>query len=322
MNIVIANENMRVINTLSVDIIKVITGVYDVSTIEKELVNFYYNKVIIDITAIKNYFSNYDLLEFLNYFGKDKVILLLNDSKYCNSKEFLTVLINNGYYNFTSNSQGVSFLVNKSNTYEDVKKYIQTSTFTSELNSEVVNPGQIINQRSIKIIGIQNLSESAGATTLMQQMVKQLSLSYKVVGIEINNFDSVYYRKNNIIYCNDYLDVETRIKSISDAEIIIIDLNEFKDKDNICDEIIYLLEPGIIRLSKFIKKMNNNIEALDGLKIILNRSALKEEEVLYFERETGIKVFYNLNNFDDQKDRLLSVDKLLVKLGFNKIKLN
>lgn len=322
MNIVIANENMRVINTLSVDIIKVITGVYDVSTIEKELVNFYYNKVIIDITAIKNYFSNYDLLEFLNYFGKDKVILLLNDSKYCNSKEFLTVLINNGYYNFTSNSQGVSFLVNKSNTYEDVKKYIQTSTFTSELNSEVVNPGQIINQRSIKIIGIQNLSESAGATTLMQQMVKQLSLSYKVVGIEINNFDSVYYRKNNIIYCNDYLDVETRIKSISDAEIIIIDLNEFKDKDNICDEILYLLEPGIIRLSKFIKKMNNNIEALDGLKIILNRSALKEEEVPYFERETGIKVFYNLNNFDDQKDRLLSVDKLLVKLGFNKIKLN
>lgn len=321
MNLVIANENMRVINTLTIDIIKVITGVYDVDSIEKELVNFYYNKVIIDITAIKNYFSNYDLLEFLNYFGKDKVILLLNDSEYCNSKEFLTVLINNGYYNFTSNSQGISFLVNKSNTYDDVKKYIQTSTFTSELNSIVVSPEQIINQKNIRIIGIQNLSESAGATTLMQQMVKQLSLQYKAVGIEINNFDSVYYRSNDIIYCNDYEDAKTRIKSINNVEVIIIDLNEFKDKYNICDDIIYLLEPGIIRLSKFIKKMNNNISSLDGLKIVLNRSALKEEEVFYFERETGIKVFYNLNNFDDQKDRLLSVDKLLFKLGFNKIKL-
>ena len=123
MNLVIVNENTIVVNALTIDIIKVLNGVYDVNSIEKELVNFYFNKVIIDITAIKNYFSSFDLFEFLNYFGKDKVILLLNDSAYCNSKEFLTQLINNGYYNFTSNSQGVSFLVNRSNTYEDVKKY-------------------------------------------------------------------------------------------------------------------------------------------------------------------------------------------------------
>ena len=98
MNLVIVNENTIVVNALTIDIIKVLNGVYDVNSIEKELVNFYFNKVIIDITAIKNYFSSFDLFEFLNYFGKDKVILLLNDSDYCNSKEFLTQLINNGYY--------------------------------------------------------------------------------------------------------------------------------------------------------------------------------------------------------------------------------
>lgn len=318
MNLVIVNENTRVINNLTIDIIKVLNGVYDVNSIEKELVNFYFNKVIIDITAIKNYFISFDLLEFLNYFGKDKVILLLSDNAYCNSKEFLTVLINNGYYNFTSNSQGVSFLINKSNTYEDVKKYIQTNTFTSELNSTIVNQNIENKINNIKIIGIQDLSENAGSTTLMQQMVKQLSLNYKVKGIELNGFDAIYFRNQNILFCNDYIEAETKIKSLKDTNIIIIDLNNFDDKNNICSDIIYLLEPGIIRLSKFIKKIDSYKEKLNSMKIVLNRSALKNEEINYFEKETGLSVFYNLGNFDDKKERLLSVDKLLIKLGFEK----
>ena len=318
MNLVIVNENTRVVNSLTIDIIKVLSGVYDVNSVEKELVNFYFNKVIIDITAIKNYFSSFDLFEFLNYFGKDKVILLLNDSAYCNSKEFLTQLINNGYYNFTSNSQGVSFLVNRSNTYEDVKKYIQTTTFTSELNSSISSNNSSTKVNNIKIIGIKNLSEGAGSTTLMQQMVKQLAFNYKVKGIELNGFDAMYFRNPDIIFCNDYTEAETKIQGLKGIDAIIIDLNEFEDKNNICTDIIYLLEPGIIRISKFIKNINKYKDKLNDMKIVLNRSALKDEEINYFEKETDLKVYYNLNNFDDKKDRLLSIDKLLIKLGFNK----
>lgn len=318
MNLVIVNENTRVVNSLTIDIIKVLNGVYDVNSVEKELVNFYFNKVIIDITAIKNYFSSFDLFEFLNYFGKDKVILLLNDSAYCNSKEFLTQLINNGYYNFTSNSQGVSFLVNRSNTYEDVKKYIQTTTFTSELNSSIGSTNSASKVNEMKIIGIKNLSEGAGSTTLMQQMVKQLAFNYKVKGIELNGFDAMYFRNPDIIFCNDYIETETKIQGLKGIDAIIIDLNEFEDKNNICTDIIYLLEPGIIRISKFIKNINKYKDKLNDMKIVLNRSALKDEEINYFEKETDLKVYYNLNNFDDKKDRLLSIDKLLIKLGFNK----
>ena len=61
MNLVIVNENMRVINNLNIDILKILNGVFDVNMLEKELVNFYFNKVIIDITAIKNYFITFDL---------------------------------------------------------------------------------------------------------------------------------------------------------------------------------------------------------------------------------------------------------------------
>lgn len=318
MNLVIVNENTIVVNALTIDIIKVLNGVYDVNSIEKELVNFYFNKVIIDITAIKNYFSSFDLFEFLNYFGKDKVILLLNDSAYCNSKEFLTQLINNGYYNFTSNSQGVSFLVNRSNTYEDVKKYIQTTTFISELNSSIGSTNIQARTNNIKIIGIKNLSEGAGSTTLMQQMVKQLAFNYKVKGIELNGFDAIFFRRPDIIFCNDYIEAETTIQGLKGIDAIIIDLNEFEDKNKICTDIIYLLEPGIIRISKFIKNINKYKDKLNDMKIVLNRSALKDEEINYFEKETGLNIYYNLTNFDDKKDRLLSIDKLLIKLGFNK----
>ena len=318
MNLVIVNENTIVVNALTIDIIKVLNGVYDVNSIEKELVNFYFNKVIIDITAIKNYFSSFDLFEFLNYFGKDKVILLLNDSAYCNSKEFLTKLINNGYYNFTSNSQGVSFLVNRSNTYEDVKKYIQTTTFTSELNSSIGSTNIQTRTNTIKIIGIKNLSEGAGSTTLMQQMVKQLAFNYKVKGIELNSFDAMYFRRPDIIFCNDYTEAKTKIQGLKGIDAIIIDLNEFEDKNKICTDIIYLLEPGIIRISKFIKNINKYKDELNDMKIVLNRSALKDEEINYFEQETGLNIYYNLTNFDDKKDRLLSIDRLLIKLGFDK----
>lgn len=318
MNLVIVNENTRVINSLNIDIIKVLNGIYDVDKLKQELVNFYFNKVVIDITAIKNYFNSYDLLEFLNYFGKDKVILLLNDNEYFSSTGFLSGLINNGYYNFTRNSEGVSYLINKSNTYDDVKKYIAVSEpFKSELNASVGNVNKIEN-KNIKIIGIQNLSKGAGSTTLMVMMLRQLSNNYKVKGIEINGHDSIYFRDERIIFCTSMLDVQDRIRELKNIDAVIVDLNDCIDKEGICTDIIYLLEPGIIRLSKTIALNNETNFIKDDYKIVLNRSALKDEEISYFENETGFKVFYNLGNINDKKERLLSVDRLLVKLGFEK----
>ena len=344
MNLVIVNKNINVINSLNIDIIKTLHGEFSVDELKSELVNFYFNRVIIDITAIKNFIVSSNLFDVLNYFGKDKVILLLDDNDYCNDNKFISDLINNGFYNFTKNAQGISYLIDRSNTYDDVKKYLKTDTFTSVLteNSSTTNSinqtdqsiyGAINNNihqteqqtNSAKsnnkqiIIGVQNLSEGAGATTLMSQMVKQLSLNYNVKGIEINGHDSLYFRNPNIFYYIDYLETKLNIeKKLKDIQAIIIDLNYFEDKDHLCDDIIYLLEPGIIRLSKCINNISFFMEKIEGKKIVLNRSALQDDEINYFERQTGIKVFHNLINFDERKDRLLSVDKLLIKLGFDK----
>ena len=344
MNLVIVNKNINVINSLNIDIIKTLHGEFSADDLKSELVNFYFNRVIIDITAIKNFIVSSNLFDVLNYFGKDKVILLLDDNDYCNDNKFISDLINNGFYNFTKNAQGISYLIDRSNTYDDVKKYLKTDTFSSVLteNSSTTNSinqtdqsiygvtNNNINQmeqqtNSAKsnnkqiIIGVQNLSEGAGATTLMSQMVKQLSLNYNVKGIEINGHDSLYFRNPNIFYYIDYLETKLNIeKKLKDIQVIIIDLNYFEDKDHLCDDIIYLLEPGIIRLSKCINNISYFMEKIEGKKIVLNRSALQDDEINYFERQTGIKVFYNLINFDERKERLLSVDKLLIKLGFDK----
>ncbi len=53
MNVVIANENKNIIDRLSIDIIKRIDGEYEVRELMGKLVNLYFNKMIIDITAIK-----------------------------------------------------------------------------------------------------------------------------------------------------------------------------------------------------------------------------------------------------------------------------
>lgn len=317
MQLVILNENTSVFNLLNVDVIKTLNGVFDVNDLQRELVNFYFNKVIIDITAIKDYFVSYNLFEFLNYFEKDKIILVLTDNDYCNSKEFLSKLIDNGFYNFTKNSQGVSYLISKSNTYEDVKKYIKPDTFTSVLSASSVEHVNVKRSTNQFIIGIQNISAGAGATTLMCKMVKQLAYNYKVKGIEVNKHDSVYFRDENIVYCSDLNDIKVRLNDFVKEEIIIIDLNDV-DGEDICSEILYLVEPGIIRLNKCLVNNKNLFEKYKGDKVILNKSALKDEEINFFERETGINVFYNLGCINDRSDRLMSIDKLLIKLGFNK----
>ena len=59
-------------------------------------------------------------------------------------------------------------------------------------------------------------------------------------------------------------------------------------------------------------------EKIAGGKIILNQSAIKDDELSNFEYETKFKVYYNMPAINDRAERLLVVDKLLLKLGFGK----
>ncbi len=122
MNLLIENLNSEILN--SVDAIKTIKGVFTKENIQDQLNNLFYNKVIIDITAIDNYLYFKSLFSFLEIFEKDKIILFLGNDI---SKEYMSKLVQEGYYNFTKNASSISFLISHPNTLKDVEKYLETT---------------------------------------------------------------------------------------------------------------------------------------------------------------------------------------------------
>ncbi|MDD4795173.1 MAG: hypothetical protein PHG03_01255 [Bacilli bacterium] len=322
MNIIVSNQN-KIINTLNVDVIKTLVGEFSLDELNNELVNFYYNKIIVDITAIKNYYDISSTTHFLKGFDADRVIILLNDSEVVNSPSYLSKLVENGYYNFTRNVAGVNYLVNNPNSIEDVKDYIKEDNLY--IPPKEVYIEKTIEDKPVKfksnnnqiIIGIQNLTEHAGATTLAYMMVKQLKHNYTVKGIEMNKQDFIYFRDSDLSFCTSDQELSLRIKEFSKADVIIIDLNG-TDNEEKCDEIVYLIDPGTIKLNKLLKKDSNIHLKMKDKKIILNRSSIKGEDIHNFEYETKIKVYFNIVNFNDRRERIKIIDEFLYKLGFKK----
>lgn len=328
MNLVIKNQNYKITDSLNIDIIKTLSGEFSLNEVKNELINFYYNKVIIDITAIKNYYNINNLLEFLSEFEPTKIIILLNDSEVINSDNYLGVLVQNGYYNFTRNAAGINYLLDNPNQYDDVKKHVN-KPIINDLNQNYTKPITVNENITVKesffekknknqkIIGVQSLTNNAGATTLAYMLVKQLKINYSVKGIEMNKQDFLYFKDQDLTFCTSVNDLKLKFKEFSNIDVIIIDLNDF-DAQEYCDEILYLVDPGIIKLNKLIKKDNNVSVKVQNGKVILNRSSIKDEEVSNLEYETKFQIFYNIPNFNDRRDRLQILDKFLYKLGFTK----
>ncbi|MDD4187628.1 MAG: hypothetical protein PHX04_02555 [Bacilli bacterium] len=300
MNVIVSNQN-KIINTLNVDVIKTLVGEFSLDELNNELVNFYYNKIIIDLTAIKNYYDINSTINFLKGFEPNKTILLLNDSEVINNSSFLSKLVENGYYNFTRNAAGVNYLVANPNSLEDVKEYLKKDD-VSYLDSTYKSPKEektkpvsknklekIKNNLNQKIIGIQNLTDHAGATTLAYMMVKQLKYNYTVKGIEMNKQDFIYFRDSDFSFCTSPAELLLRIKDFSKIDVIIIDLNGTED-EGICDEILYLIEPGTIQLNKLLKK-DSNIQ-----------QKMKNEKV---EVQLKMKIFITLNMKQNLKYTLI-----------------
>ena len=90
MNVIIANKYKEMLMNLDIEVIKSIEGEFEVSEIVDQFTNFYFDRMILDITAIKNY-QNLDNLQKLSInFDMNKVILLLDNSEESNTKNYLS----------------------------------------------------------------------------------------------------------------------------------------------------------------------------------------------------------------------------------------
>jgi len=318
MNVIVSNKYQTLLGTLNIDVIKTINGEFSVQDLVNQFSNFFYNKMVIDITAIKNYENVNVMRELSMNFEMDKIILLLNDSTTVNSAMYLSQLVSVGIYNFTKSVDAIPFLLENPNSYKDVASY---QNFNNDVNFGMNNTIQKQNETSVgqRIIGFKNITEHAGATTLVYMLKKHLESKYKVKALEINNMDFEYFN-DKTLESSDFMNASFKISNNSDKEVILIDLNDAEE--SICTEVVYLIEPGIIKLNKLIRNDRKIFDKLRNKRIVLNKSVLDSNDVSDFEYESGSKIFFNIPYLDEKLDNNKKINEFLIALGFSRIELD
>jgi len=310
-NVIVANKYEQLLSSLDIEVIKKVTGEYEVDELIKMFSNFFFQRMIFDITSIKNYKDIKNLQKLSIALDTSKIILLLNDDVESESAPYLSKLISMGFYNFTKNREGLDYLIKTPNTYRDVAHIHQLENLTSEVTNR-------IEKNNVKILGIKNLTDHAGSTTLIYMLKKQLSVDYSVIAIEIDKRDFLYFNDENMISTTSQELGKQLIKLVEKYDIILLDLNDTNNEDT-CNDVLYLLEPSVIKLNKLLKRNRNVFTQLSGKKIILNKSLLDSKDIMEFEMESNAKVFYNVPPLNDRK-LSRTLDNFLVKLGFIRIK--
>lgn len=314
MNVIIANRYETMLQSLSVDVIKSLSGEFEVDDIISQFQNFFFQRMILDITAIKNYKDIKTLQKLSISLDMDKVILLLDDSPESSSSGYLSKLISMGIYNFTKNVEGIMYLYNNPNSYRDVAHIHQ-------LEADAVNPQVIVERyetsHGVRIIGIKNVTKQSGATTLTYMMKKELSKNYNVKAIEVDKRDFSYFQDKSLISTNNN-EIGNIIAKNNNADIILVDVNDSQSAIGLCHDIIYLIEPSVIKLNKLMTLNGKVLATLKDKKIILNQSLLTSKDVLEFEYEAKLKVFYNMPPLDEREHEIMALNRFLVRLGFDK----
>ena len=327
MNVIVSNKNQLLLENLGIDIIKDMNGEFEVDEIISTFQNFFYQRMILDITAIKNYTDIVNLQKLSISLDMQKLILLLDGTEETSNPTFLSNLVSMGIYNFTKNVEGIQYLYNTPNTYRDVAQFHRLdATFANAAVAKqqpqvvavpVVETAPEPEFYGTRIIGVKNVTRQSGASSLVYMMKNELSKHYSVVGIEVDKNDFSYFKDKNLI-STITSEVGSVINKYRDKNVVIIDINNSLVAEGFCQEVLYLIEPSIIKLQKL---MTLNATALQGLKdkkVILNQSLLTHSEVANFEYEARVKVFYNLAPLNERTKKLPELNKLLVKLGFSK----
>ena len=315
MNVIVSNEQRDLLLNLDVDVIKSISGEYEVTELIEMFKNFFYNKMILDVTALKNFHNIKTFQTLAMGLDVEKIVFFLPEGSDVCTPSFLSRLISLGIYNFTTNIDGVRYLLDHPNSYKQVAK-IQQMGGGAPRDDELSNLST--SRKATRIIGVRNVTTHAGATTLVYMLKRELKIHYgdTIIAIEINKNDFKFFNDKNMISTSIDL-INSLLSQYSAAPVILIDLNDCND-DSFCTDVLYLIEPSIIKLNKLMKKNRNIFSRLQDKTIVLNKSLLTNKDIGDFEYEARTRIFYNLPPLDERKrnpilDDFLARMRLLVK---------
>lgn len=351
MNVIIANKYKDALTALDIDVIKRLDGEFEVSTIIDTFANFFFNRMILDITALKDGFNIAVIQKLSASLDASKIILLLSDDPRYNNT-YLSKIISLGIYNFSRDTAGIMYLMNNPNSYRDVAQYHDLA-MEDERNLKNANmaggfapnmsgapasnmtPAQETRFEpwmgpsyngsmdpnfnnpmgsSTRIIGFRDLTEDAGSTTLIYMLKKNL-FKRKVLAVEVNKNDFSYFGDSELmsITAGQIMNVRNKFNQF---DVVLIDLNNSNlDTDGTCTDVIYLLEPSTIKLNTLMRRDRQALEKIKDQKIVLNKSLLTVNDVKEFEYEAKVKMFYNIPPLDERKETQMVLDSFLEKLG-------
>lgn len=332
MNVIVANRNRAMLNDLNIEVMKKYEGEFDVDTLISNFKNFFFQRMILDITAIKNYKDIKNLQKLSVSLDMDKIILLLDESLEVSTPLFLSQLISIGIYNFTKNLDGIMYLYQNPNTYRDVAYLHQLDQIIvpqggqMPQNNNVVTPivqpnvvTQTVSRIPTRIIGIKNVTKQSGATTLAYLMYKTLSKYYDTTVVEVGKNEFKYFNDKNLNSVDSDRISDFLIKN-NNKEVIIVDVNDEKRALELCSESLYLFEPSIIKLNKLMSVHPDILQKLKNKNIILNQSLLTNKDVSDFEYESGMKVYFNMPPLNERSNDNIPLDAMLIKMGFDRIR--
>lgn len=306
MNVLVTNRQENELSKINLEIIKTLRGEFSADEIISTFSNYYFNKMILDLTAIKNYENVSNIQKLSLGLDVNKIIILLPEGGEETKPTYLSKLISMGLYNFTTKVEGIEYLYNNPNAYKDVvhlhnlgnsaakDKHIVFEVPKEEKKIEVIR----------KVIGFKNITDGAGSTSIVYMLKRELENFYGVPAkaIEVNKRDFIYLGDKTLVSTTS-LDVAEEVANSSNFNIILIDLNDANE--DICDEVIYLIEPSNFKLNKLKYKDPNLITNLSTRKVILNKCTLANEEIAAFERANSIKVFSAIRPFNDMTNKTL-----------------
>lgn len=313
MNVIICNQRKELLNNLNIDVIKTLEGQFDADEIINMFRNFYYQRMILDITALKDYTDIKNLQKLSIALDMEKLILVLTDDEASALPSYLSKLISMGIYNFTRNVEGVLYLLNNPNSYRDVAQYHQLEDNQS---AQVIYQG--VEANYCRIIGIKNVTLQAGATTLAYMLVKSLKRKYNVVGVEVDDNKFNYFNDKSLESVLSK-DLSKFLEKNNNKDVIIIDVNNSPIALSMAQEVIYLVEPSTIKLNELVSVKKNAFLELKDKKVILNKSLLSSKDVSELQYETKLNYLFNMPPLNERDKNIPMVDEFLVKLGFLKL---
>ncbi len=315
MNVMVYNKYKELLMGLNIEVMKSMEGVFNVDEIIDTFTNFYYDKMILDITAIRDYQNTDNLQKLAMNINMENVILLLDDSPESDSKTYLSKLISLGIYNFTRNAEGINYLLVHPHTYRDVVNIHNLQDMdatTTEANPALDGVGSSGGGK-MKIIGFKNMTQHAGATTLIYMLRKMLSQFRNVAAIEVNKVDFLYFNDKDLVSTVS-TDLPKELMKKQMCDVVLVDLNDYDDV-SICSQVYYLVEPSTIMINKMLRKNRAALETLKNEKVVLNKCVLNSEDVATFEYETKLKVFAAIPPCDDRQENIEPIKNFISKMG-------